>query len=241
MSGNALDSILDQYFGQDQEVRGTVLAGILQMAQSGGASLYTSGSKSALQGTGALTRTINALSTRNQAELRMLQAYTPVTNVGINAVNETLLPSVYDRLVHAQGLYAPLQAGYTGLQVFNSSRGGAGSTMTDALFGGGGLVAGSLKGKGSGIASRVLGMLGKGGIAAGAITAAGLLGAGSDAMNSSSGGPVDVSGSGLPAGTVQAAPVFTGAITVNVTAPPGSDPYTWASSITNAMTNAARS
>jgi hypothetical protein len=244
MSGNALDSILDPSFGQDQEVRGTVLAGILQMAQSGGASLYTSGSKSALQGTGALTRTINALSTRNQSELRMLQAYTPVTNVGINDMNETLLPATYDRLTHLQGLYAPLQASYTGLQVFNASRGGAGSAMTDALFGGAGLTLGGLKGSGTAgsIAKSVLKRLGVGGIAAGAGIAGGLAGlAGSLHANAASGGVVDVSDSSLPTGTVQAAPVFTGAITVNVTAPPGSDPYTWASSITNAMTNAARS
>jgi len=244
MSGNALDSMLDQYFGQDENLRATVIAGLVQMANSGGANLSTSGTKAGLMKTGGMTDTLTNLVGTFPKELSLIQSYTNATNAGTNAMNREIIPALYDYLGRAQstpGLGTAIkggQAALTGLEVFGGIRGGAGNLLTDTLINANGNFTGMTKSSGMSklIAklggSKKAGILGK--IAGGAAIGAALLATGAH-IDSMPG----LSDNSVPTGGVTSTPVFTGAITVNVSAPPGTDPYSFGSAITNAMVSMA--
>jgi len=244
MSGNALDSILDQYFGGDENLRATVIAGLVQMANSGGTNLSTSGTKAGLMKTGGMTDTLATLVGTYPKELGLLQSYTNATNAGTNAVNRDIIPGLYDLVSNAQstpGIGTAIkgaQAALTGFEVFGGVRGGAGNMLTDALLNSSGNFSGLNKSNGMNKlieklgGAKKAGLIGKigGGVAIGAALLA--TGANIDSMPGTSDNSV-------PTGSVTSSPIFTGAITVNVSAPPGTDPYSFGSAITTAMISAA--
>jgi hypothetical protein len=260
MSGNALDSILNQYFGNDAQLRQSVLAGLVQMSNSGGKSLSTSGTSAALQGTGGVTPSIRSLATRNTAELGMLQAWTKATNAGFMSANEgvSALFNAFNSLGNAKGvskdqsmlaniLGLPADAissaakGGQGLltmmETFSGIRGGAGfgliSALTSRVNHGRGYYSGGL------ISHMKKSDYGQLGLLGGAVAGAGLgmLAVGSLADNQNPN--ADVAGMtsnysavtpGTPSGST-----YTGNIYVNVTAPPDADPWAFGNAAAKAM------
>jgi hypothetical protein len=238
MSGNSLDSMLDQFFGNDQNTRETIVAGLYQMANTKGSNLATSGTRAGLLKTGGLSSTVNTLSKRNTSELSMLQAYTGVTNAGTKFINQSVLPDLYNAAIGMEGLTGPLQSAYTGLEVFNGARNGAGQMITGSLFKG---VGGAFGGFGKSIkAGNPMAQLG-----AAALVGAGVGGAAG--LYSSVGMSADQTNIGisnnpngvLASGSNTSSPTFTGAITINVTVPAGADPYQYGNAVRNAMNAAA--
>jgi hypothetical protein len=240
MSGNALDSILNQYFGNDSALRQTVLSGLLQMASTGGTSLRVSGVKDAMVKTGGLSAPVTSLASRNADEQNMLQQWASATNTGFMGAN-SLLGSIYKGLGNAasgtnnlsQGLQG-IQAGIVGMETFGGARGGAGAMVTDAILGtANGMLGNSLGGQ--------LARLGGVGAALTGAFAAGNggfgVGTGGQGINPN----VSPGGSSWTAPTTPSSPVYTGNITINVTAPTGSDPWAFANQVTQAMVNTARS
>jgi hypothetical protein len=263
MSGNALDSILNQYFGNDAQLRQSVLVGLTQMANTGGKNLATSGSSASMQATGGTTPSIRSLATRNTAELGMLQAWTKATNAGFMTANQGIsgLFNAFDSLGNAKGvskdqsmvarllglpedlLSTAMKGGQgllTGLETFSGIRGGAGfglvSAMTSRIHNpktGLGL----LKTMKSHSDWSRLGLVGTGvGAAAFGAIALGKLAENQDPN-------ADVAGmtSNYPAVTpgVPSGTTYTGDVYVNVTAPPDTDPWAFGNAVAKAM--AARS
>jgi hypothetical protein len=232
MSGNALDSILNQYFGNDSSLRQTVLAGLLQMANTGGTSLRVSGVKAAMTKTGGLTSTVASLSSRNAAEQNMLQQWASLTNETFSSTNDVLsklftgLGNSATKDSATSASLRGIQRGVTGLETFGGVRNGAGAIITDAMFGMGSAILGG-------------GVLGQLGALGGGMLAADYVGvkSGGQVTNPN----VSPGGSSWTAPTNPTAPVYTGNITINVTAPTGSDPWAFADQVTQAMVNTARS
>jgi hypothetical protein len=239
MSGNALDSILTQYFGNDSSLRQTVLSGLLQMANSGGASLRTSGTGAEVTRTGGTSAPVQSLAKRNVAEQNMLQQWSRATNEGFMGANR-LLSDIYTGLGNVPGskfggTFNAAQAALVGMDTFGGARNGAGAMITDSILGAGGAGLNYLSGipslKGVGTATAV---------GAGAVLAGfGANEVGSNFNPNYSPGTNNANNSRLPSGT--GAPVYTGNITINVTSPTGSDPWAFANQITSSMVNAARS
>jgi hypothetical protein len=242
MSGNALDSILSQYFGNDAALRQTVLAGLIQMANSGGTSLRTAGTREGMLRTGGLSAPVVSLATRNVSEQNMLQQWSRATNEGFIGANDMISGmygglsklagggtsgnSTLDRILGAgSGLLKSAQAAMVGIDTFGGARGGAGALLTDSLVGAGS----AFFPRGSGMAAPL-------GLAAAGL---GIVGAGAGTNFDPNRSPGTSGDYGpLPVST---APVYTGAITINVTAPTGSDPWAFANQVTTSMINAARS
>lgn len=107
MSGNALDSILNQYFSGDENLRQVVLAGLMQMANSERdgklADLSVAGTNAALRLTGGSISTVGSMSKRYTNELKLIQRYADPTLKGINQAN-ALLDNMYGGLT---GLLSP--------------------------------------------------------------------------------------------------------------------------------------
>jgi len=211
MSGNSLDSIINQYFGGDPQIRQVIIAGLIQKSKGKGFS------KSALQGTGGLTEGAITTSNRSTSELQMIQNLSDPVIEGLTRTNN-LLQAGYSKIT--QGFST--KAGKLGLNLSTSmetiagARNGAGALLADAITGGS---------AGVGLAA----------ISAGSILKDIYAGKGLNAT------PSDVSGVGITGQTQasNAGPLYTGAITINVAAPPSADPYAFAQSISAAM--AARS
>jgi hypothetical protein len=241
MSGNALDSILNQYFGNDSSLRQTVLSGLLQMASTGGASLRVSGVKDAMVKTGGLSSPVTSLAARNAAEQNMLQQWSSATNTGFMGAN-SVLSSIFKGLGNAatgnnvlSKTLQGLQAGVVGMETFGGARGGAGALAADAILGTTSDLIGTT---GLGAQLSKLGPMGK--ILMGA--AGGLaVGAAGYTMGQNINPNVSPGGSSWTAPTTPSSPVYTGNITINVTSPTGSDPWAFANQITQAMVAAARS
>lgn len=88
-SGNALDSLLNQYF-DDPNLRQTVISGLMQMAQTGGQNLAFSGRVGELMKTGGSTIAVGSLGQTDTQELRMIQAFTNATTKGTVRANQVL-------------------------------------------------------------------------------------------------------------------------------------------------------
>ena len=253
MSGNALDSILNQYFGNDANLRQTVLSGLLQMANSKGVSLRTSGTKGQMIRTGGSTGTLSSLSTRYTQEQDMLQQWSRATNEGFAGANR-FIGDIYSGLAKIPGATGgdtgnqftsalakygaggaqAVQAGLTGLEVFAGARGGAGGQFMNA---GGDLAGALLPGLSSNVPS---GVFKAGGIAAGL----GIVGLG--AASGANWSPNETYSTGgatsAPTGASYSGPVYTGGITINVTAPVNSSDATdWAAQLAKALQGAASS
>jgi hypothetical protein len=242
MSGNALDSILNQYFGNDSSLRQTVLSGLLQMAGTGGASLRFSGNTDAMLKTGGLSAPVTSLASRNAAEQNMLQQWASATNTGFMGANK-VLSSLYKGLGNSatglgvlSGSLRGIQAGIVGMETFGGARGGAGALATDAILG----TTKDLIGT-TGLGAQ-LGKLGPGGkTLLGAAGGLALLGGGYAIGNSIDPNVSPGGSSSWTAPTTPSSPIYTGNITINVTSPTGDDPWAFANQITQAMVSAARS
>jgi hypothetical protein len=118
-----------------------------------------------------------------------------------------------------------------GIDTFGGIRGGAGALLTDSLVGAGSAF----------FPRGTSGPGGRGAQVAGVAAGLGIVGAGVIGSNMKpeySPGTGNKDYGALPVST---SPVYTGAITINVTAPTGSDPWAFANQITTSMVNAARS
>lgn len=221
MSGNSLDSIINQYFGGDPQIRQVIIAGLIQKSKGKGFS------KGELKGTGGLTAGALSTSNRSTSELQMIQNLSEPVLQGLTRTNN-MLQTGYEALTKmgSSGVGRGVLNITTMMETIAGSRNGAGALLTDAISGG------------------------RGGLALSAL-AAGKLGAdykgdktlldiakGGGTFGTSVSG---VSGVGITGGTQasNAGPLYTGAITINVAAPPSADPYAFAQSISAAM--AARS
>jgi hypothetical protein len=211
MSGNALDSILRQYFGGDENLRQAVLAGMIQKVK--GKSLRKGSYKDldSLYGTGALAKGTMSTGNRSSAELKLIQSFTDPTVQGLVGANQ-LLQGVYKGLQSGSNFQVAKAAvaGLSGLETIGGARNGAGALAIDALTGNkfGGTLGGLVK-----VAATVVG-----GNATLKTNPTGLGGFGQPEIGSSSG------------------QTFNGGITINVSAPPSSDPAAFASSISQILT-----
>jgi hypothetical protein len=242
-SGNALDSFLNQYFGGDPALKDVVLAGLMQQAKMGGASLYNAGTKQALQSTGAITGAITSAGYRNTSELQMIQQYSKTTTATSVKMN-TALQTAYGYLGnHAgRGLLNDIAMVNTGIGAFAAARGGAGAVainnMLDIVGSGldsGGKVASGLT-KALSSKAGMIGLAGAGLLAAGVTDYAGsALKSHTTGLGATPWDPVHYGGAPV-AQASQQGPVFTGAITIQVTAPPGTDAGMFGAGIRDALT-----
>jgi hypothetical protein len=240
MPGNSLDSILNQYFGMDPNIRSVIIAGLIQRA-SGDKGF----GKAALMGTGGLTAGIASTGNRAASELNLLQQFSGSTVSKMIGANN-VLQSVYGDLVNSggdsvknKGLTGQgiglVQGLSTNLETLAGARGGAGQVLIDSLIG----------------ATGTIGSFGKIGKGLGGIAALGGAFAGYNkliSMGLGNGVPQSpfAKGLGMSGETFSptqdkvtpstAGPIYTGAITINVSG--GTDQYNTASAITEALTRA---
>lgn len=209
MSGNALDSILRQYFGGDENLRQAVLAGMVQKVK--GKSL----SKGDLTTSGGLARGTNSTGNRTSAELKLIQKYTEPTVQGLIGANQVLQGS-YDLLGKADKfkLAQAGVAGLAGLETIGGARNGAGALAVDSL-------------SNLAFGNNSFGIKGVAG-------AAGVLLGGYKALGTD---PTNLGGDfGKPAIGATSGQTFNGGITINVSAPPSADPAAFASTISQILT-----
>lgn len=246
MPGNALDSLLDQYFGGDANTRTTVVAGLIQLIkQKGKATLRTAGTKEALALTGGTITAISSDASRNLQEQQLIQSYASTTNEAMVGTNN-FLQGMYSLLGKGGngaggGPIRALQRTSTALTTFAGARGGAGGMLIGDLTaaatkGGTNILEKIFSGSKSKLGQGILGnanelgtMLGVGGILAGA----GAMGSfNNQSANAASGSNFGAASYSDPA---KLGPQFTGAITINVSAPPGSDPFAYSAAFLDAF------
>ena len=221
MSGNSLDSIINQYFGGDPQIRQVIISGLIQKSKGKGFS------KSALLGTGGLTTGAESTSNRSTSELQMIQNLSKPVLQGLTRTNN-MLQTGYEAItkmgstVAGQGILNIT----TMMETIAGARNGAGALLTDAISGGNGGIA---------LSALAMGKLGSDSYKQSRSLR--------DLASGRSFGvsPDPVGGVGITGNTQasNAGPLYTGAITINVAAPPSADPYAFAQSISAAM--AARS
>jgi len=229
MPGNALDSILNQYFGMDPQLRNVVIAGLIQKAGGGGLD------KASLIGSGALTNGVLSTGNRATSEQNLIQTFAGSTNNYMIGSNE-VLNNIYSGLVNNKnnGLLQEIQKFTVATDTISGARNGAGQLAIDSLFNVGdtaGSVAGQLISNPFG--SMAAGLLGTVGGAYGMLQL-GKAGGLNNTVPSAAGLPGYTGQAGVtPTSTGQ---TFTGAITVNVSG--GVDQYNMASAITQALSQA---
>lgn len=210
MSGNALDSILRQYFGGDENLRQAVLAGMIQKVK--GKTL----TKTALTASGGLARGTNSTSNRTSAELKLIQSFTEPTVQGLIGGNQVLQGS-YDFLGKGKefGIAKTAISGLAGLETIGGARNGAGALAIDAITR-------------NGLTNKIAGNL-RGVMAVGATLVGGQFAQTVDPTTL--GGDFGKPGIGSSSGQT-----FNGGITINVSAPPSADPAAFASTISQILT-----
>lgn len=236
MPGNSLDSILNQYFGLDPNLRNVIISGLIQKASGEGMS------KAALQKTGGLTSGISSTAMRASNEMNILQQFSGSTVKNLIGSNN-FLNKLYGDLVDTAGdqvknpsnagkLIRRIQNFSTNVETLAGARGGAGQLVIDSLFD-------AAKGTVDTANAAGAGLLGKAGALVGGLYAANKLssvglGQGTTVNNPFSGS--DMYQAGVKASNP--GQLFTGAITINVSAPLGQDPYAFASAITKSLSAA---
>jgi hypothetical protein len=208
MSGNALDSIINQYFGGDPQIRQVIIAGLIQKSKG------QSFSKKALLSTGGLTKGAETTSNRSTSELQMIQNLSDPVIEGLTRTNNVLQKG-YEYITKAGNT----KAGRIGLQLTTSME-----TIAGARNNAGALLADAISGGNSGVA---LGLFGGAALIKSAYEGKNL----DDEKVRATGIGITGQTQASPAG-----PLYTGAITINVSAPLSADPYAFASAITQAMT-----
>jgi hypothetical protein len=214
--GNALDSMLNQYFGNDPILRQSVISELMLLAGTGGKGSALN--KQTLAAEGATTSAVLSMSERNAASLNATQAVAPSVLKGFEKANELLAAAsnkVADIARDAGVLgdtFRKILEGKGFLDTVGSSGNGAGAAITGLLGGGiagfAGKAFGGIKNlfsggqsainaaartPGSGIFSKLLatpkgplGFLGRGALAAGAYVG---LDKAQDWLNNVYGGP----------------------------------------------------
>jgi hypothetical protein len=239
MPGNALDSMLNQYLGGDANLKNVVISGLVQRIRSG-KSLRLSGTKEELQKTGGTSFGVRSMASRSTSELGLIQSYTDSTVNAMNTANTGLgklygglatgqidIPvigglNVKDYIIKAQNLS-------TKLDVYTGARGNAGQAVLQSLINSG-HTGFDTSGK---LGKTVFGLLGAAAVAKGALHVEKGVFKPTEYLSGNSdfyGNPVN---SASPSNPGQ---IYTGAITVNVAAPPGQDPYSYGLAIGQAMT-----
>ena len=239
MPGNALDSLINQYFGGDANIREVIVAGLVQKVKVKG-SLRQSGTKGALGLTGGTNTAISSISNRNLAESQLIQGFTDATNKSMIGTNN-FIQSMYTNLGKMGadesdvfgGILRGVQNVSTALTTFGGMRNGAGANMLQAL--------GALSGKG--LKKAVTGtdknarFSPKGMLTLmGGTAALSLFGANGadnygDGASTSSVGDISSFANAPFSKASTAGNSFSGDITINVTVPPGSDPYAYKSAL----------
>jgi hypothetical protein len=144
--GNALDSMMNQYFGNDPILRQSVISKLMDLAGTGGTGSSTD--KKRLEQAGASTSAVGSMSDRNAASLNAIQAVAPSTLKGFEKANEHLA-AASNKLAEVarsagilgEALRKALELkGYT--DTVASSGNGAGGMLTSLLAGGAGAFAG---------------------------------------------------------------------------------------------------
>lgn len=100
-SGNALDSLLNQFFGDDANLRQVVLSGLMQMVNTKGQSLSKSGRPAAMQRTGGSISAVRSIAATDTQELRMIQAFTGPVLSGVQVANQ-FLRGFYELMASSQ-------------------------------------------------------------------------------------------------------------------------------------------
>ena len=143
--GNALASMLDQYFGNDPLLRKQVEDGLILKARSGGSSFAGTDLKKLGEKYGATTPAVSSLSQRITESTRTLQQAAPVMSDAFTYANRVLsyftgFMNVIDRFT---GLFSGLSAVKSGLGTLGNS--GLGSILSGAFnFAAGPLLGGLL-------------------------------------------------------------------------------------------------
>jgi len=220
MSGNALDSILTQYFGEDVNTRNVVIAGLIQRSRKG--SLYTSGTKAALQSTGGLGTAAVSLGNRTTSEYGMIKNLSAGAVAGEVGANNAL-QGLYDKLGKMSGSSIKnAQYGVGMLEGILGARGGAGAAVLNSITEKNDLAAvmgGVFAGIGNGMADAKIGGL----------------------QNNAlfNGKPRNIAGIATSGGntlTPATGPSFSGGLTINLQLPPGTDdPMLFGKAVSTAM------
>lgn len=156
--GNALASLMDQYFGNDPILRQGVIAGLMQRASGKGLS------KQELLDSGAITASTEGVSKRNAAALKGIEASAPSLLKGFDAANAaltTLNEKFADLVEHSKALQAVLTS-----KGFLDTMATGGNGSMGGLMGGVGNFFGSFLG--SKLGGKTLGSIGKTGAKVGA-------------------------------------------------------------------------
>jgi hypothetical protein len=141
MSGNALDSILNQYFGDDPNTRQTIIAGLIQKSKG------LSFSKTSLEQSGGLTQGAKTTSNRSTSELQMLQRLSEPVVQGLTRANN-MVQDMFD-FMGEKGFEdsdsgKAIRAGLnvtTMMETLSGVRGGAGGLLVDTATAGNGALA----------------------------------------------------------------------------------------------------
>jgi len=144
--GNALDSMMNQYFGNDPILRQTVISELMLLAGTGGKGSPMN--KKTLADQGATTSAVTSMSDRNAASLNATQAVAPSVLKGFETAND-LLATASNKLAdvaRSAGLVGDALRKALEVKGFTdtvaSSGNGAGSMLTSLLAGGAGAFAG---------------------------------------------------------------------------------------------------
>ena len=157
-SGNALDSMMNQYFGNDPILRQSVITKLYEIAGNGG-KVASSLDKKGQAKSGVSTTSAQSASDRSAASLNAIQAVAPSTLAGFEKANDalaaasnTLASIARDSGVIGATLRAALYGKGFGDTIGASGNGAGGGLMSMAGSGLGSLF-GSLLGNGGGAAA----------------------------------------------------------------------------------------
>ena len=128
--GNALDSMLNQYFGNDPLLYKQVSDGLLVKARSGGSQALADISKKKLEELGVTTPAITSLSERNARAARILQQTAPAAAGGFAASNQ--IAADLSIIANAMG---PLSSGISALSSFFGGVAGIGNGVVGKFLG----------------------------------------------------------------------------------------------------------
>jgi hypothetical protein len=242
MPGNALDSILNQYFGGDPNVKSVIISGLIQKASGLKTkkgkilSLYQSGNQANLMNTGGLSSGNVSIARRNASELGMISNNTKSAVEGVVGANNGL-QSLYDFMGSTSGnsfVNGGQKLGIA-LETLGGARNGAGAQLMNTLLANSGLTGVTALGtylydKGFTGAKNLFGSVSS------LKNPRNLLEGFGQGLTNFGTSPQAVSG-GSYSGTaaVGSGNTFTGGININLQLLPGQDPYSVGSALTQQM------
>lgn len=139
-SGNALDSLLNQFFGDDANLRQVIISGLMQMVNTKGMNLKTSGRPANMQKTGGSIAAVRSLATTDTAELKFIQSFTERTLAGVQVGNK-LLREYYEKLGSFSnkkgsigGNISDIAGVLSAIETIGGARNGAGQLFVSSLL-----------------------------------------------------------------------------------------------------------